>query len=45
MGVEAVVFFDKKLADNFHFFRKQSMQLASKMRYLSVQMETLLTNN
>src|SRR5690349_18019864 len=45
MGVEAVVFFDKKLADNFHFFRKQSMQLASKMRYLSVQMETLLSND
>jgi threonine aldolase len=45
MGVEAVVFFDKKLADNFPFLRKQGMQLASKMRYLSVQMETLLTND
>ena len=45
MGVEAVVFFDKELADNVPFFRKQSMQLASKMRYLSVQMETLLTDN
>jgi threonine aldolase len=45
MGVEAVVFFDQKLAVKFHFFRKQSMQLASKMRYLSVQMETLLTHD
>lgn len=45
MGVEAVVFFDRKLADTFHFFRKQGMQLASKMRYLSVQMDTLLTND
>src|SRR4029079_13528414 len=45
MGVEAVVFFDHKLADNFLFVRKQGMQLASKMRFLSVQMETLLTND
>ena len=45
MGVEAVVFFDHKLADNFLFLRKQGMQLASKMRFLSVQMETLLTND
>jgi len=45
MGVEAVVFFDQKLADNFLFLRKQGMQLASKMRFLSVQMETLLTND
>jgi threonine aldolase len=45
MGVEAVVFFDKKLAENFLYLRKQGMQLASKMRFLSVQMETLLTND
>jgi threonine aldolase len=45
MGVEAVVFFDHKLADNFLFLRKQAMQLASKMRFLSVQMETLLSND
>jgi threonine aldolase len=45
MGVEAVVFFRPELAENFLFVRKQGMQLASKMRYLSVQMEALLTNN
>jgi threonine aldolase len=45
MGVEAVVFFRQELARDFLFTRKQGMQLASKMRYLSVQMETLLTND
>src|SRR5271169_786052 len=45
MGVEAVVFFRPELAENFLFVRKQGMQLASKMRYMAVQMEALLTNN
>lgn len=45
MGVEAVVFFDRTLAENFMFLRKQGMQLASKMRFLSVQMEALLTGD
>jgi len=45
MGVEAVVFFRPELAENFSFVRKQAMQLASKMRFLSVQMEALLTND
>ena len=45
MGVEAVVFFRPELAEDFSFVRKQGMQLASKMRYLSVQMEALLTND
>lgn len=45
MGVEAVVFFRPELASDFLFMRKQGMQLASKMRYLAVQMETLLTND
>ncbi len=44
MGAEAVVFFDAALAQDFLFRRKQSMQLASKMRFLSAQMEALLTN-
>jgi threonine aldolase len=44
MGVEAVVFFRPELAQNFLFVRKQGMQLASKMRFLSVQMEALLTD-
>ncbi len=42
MGSEAVVFFDPKLAADFKFYRKQGMQLASKMRYLSAQFEALL---
>jgi threonine aldolase len=45
MGAEAVVFFDAKLARNFQFLRKQGMQLASKMRYVSAQFETLLSND
>jgi threonine aldolase len=45
MGAEAVVFFDKTLATNFKFLRKQGMQLASKMRFSSVQFETLLSND
>jgi len=45
MGVEAVVFFRPELAEDFLFVRKQGMQLASKMRYMSVQMEALLTND
>src|SRR5712691_7030834 len=44
MGAEAVVFFDKKLSRNFHYLRKQGMQLASKMRFISVQLDTLLSN-
>jgi threonine aldolase len=45
MGVEAVVFFRAELARDFLFTRKQGMQLASKMRFLAVQMEALLTND
>src|SRR5581483_4565564 len=43
MGAEAVVFFDKNLAGDFLYLRKQGMQLASKMRFISVQLEALLT--
>ena len=45
MGAEAVVFFDPKLAADFKFYRKQGMQLASKMRFLSAQFEALLKDN
>lgn len=45
MGAEAVVFFDKKLGEDFRFLRKQGMQLASKMRFTSVQFEALLSND
>jgi len=44
MGAEAVVFFDKTLARNFLFQRKQGMQLASKMRFISAQLDALLSN-
>jgi len=42
---EAVVFFNKKLSENFTFIRKQGMQLASKMRFISVQFEAFLSND
>jgi threonine aldolase len=45
MGAEAVVFFDKKLARDFLYLRKQGMQLASKMRFISVQLDALLSGN
>ena len=45
MGAEAVVFFSKKLARDFLYLRKQGMQLASKMRFISVQFEALLSND
>ena len=45
MSGEAVVFFNKSLSKNFEYIRKQGMQLASKMRYMSVQFETFLSND
>jgi threonine aldolase len=45
LGAEAVVFFRPELAERYRFWRKQSMQLASKMRYISVQFEALLTDD
>ncbi|MCK8115887.1 threonine aldolase family protein [Anaerosoma tenue] len=39
---ESVVFFDPALADGFKYVRKQSAQLASKMRYVSAQYVALL---
>jgi threonine aldolase len=44
LGAEAVVFLEPELADGFEFLRKQSMQLASKMRFLSAQLDALLTD-
>lgn len=41
---EAVVFFNRELAKNFKFIRKQGMQLASKMRFISAQFEALFAN-
>ena len=34
---EAVIFFNKALSENFKFYRKQGMQLYSKMRFVSAQ--------
>ena len=45
MGGEAVVFFNTRLADDFLYWRKQGMQLASKMRFVAVQFETLLSDD
>jgi threonine aldolase len=45
MGGEAVVFFDRALSTDFLYLRKQGMQLASKMRFIAVQFEALLTND
>ncbi|MFZ0955938.1 MAG: low specificity L-threonine aldolase [Candidatus Sulfotelmatobacter sp.] len=49
MGGEAVVFFNQPnspgLSRDFLYLRKQGMQLASKMRFIAVQFEALLTND
>ena len=50
MGAEAVVFFhqkggEKQRSRDFLYLRKQGMQLSSKMRFLSVQFEALLSND
>ena len=42
---EAIIFFNKDLSKDFKYFRKQGMQLASKMRFIAVQFECLLSNN
>jgi threonine aldolase len=42
---EAIVFFNRKLADGFPYIRKQGMQLASKMRFISAQFNALLGND
>jgi threonine aldolase len=56
MGGEAVVFFNqgfnnqrpganRELSRDFLYLRKQGMQLASKMRFIAVQFEALLTDD
>jgi len=42
---EAIVFFNKKLGEDFKYIRKQGMQLASKMRFISAQFERYLSDN
>jgi threonine aldolase len=45
MGAEAVVLLRDDAGESFKFLRKQAMQLASKMRYLSAQLDALLTGD
>ena len=45
LGADAVVFFRKDLAADFQYLRKQGTQLASKMRFLSAQLDALLSND
>src|SRR5579863_6816378 len=45
LGGEAVVFFHPEQSRDFLYLRKQSMQLASKMRFVAAQFEALLTND
>lgn len=42
---EAIIFNNTDLAHGFRYLRKQSMQLASKMRFISAQFIAYLTNN
>ena len=42
---EAILFFNQKLSQDFKYIRKQGMQLASKMRYISAQFECFFHNN
>ena len=42
---DAVIFFDKKHAKNFEYYRKQGMHLTSKMRFISAQFNAMLSNN
>ena len=42
---ESVIFFNPMLAENFKYRRKQGMQLASKMRFISAQFDAYLSSN
>jgi len=41
LGAEAVVFFDRALARDFAYVRKQGLHLASKMRFIAAQFDAL----
>lgn len=45
LGAEAVVLFDRPRDDAMRFHRKQTMQLASKMRFAAAQFEALLAGD
>lgn len=42
---EAIIFLNKELGQDFKYIRKQGMQLASKMRFISAQFERYLSDN
>ena len=42
---ESIVVFNPKLAENLKYFRKQGMQLMSKMRFISAQFSAYLKND
>jgi threonine aldolase len=44
LGAEAVVVLRPELANGFEYLRKQTLQLASKMRFLAAQFDALLTD-
>ena len=44
LGAEAVVFLTPGLGDGFEYLRMQTLQLASKMRFLSAQLDALLSD-
>ncbi len=45
LDAEAIVFFKPEHVGNFPFLHKRSGQLLSKMRFVSAQLETYITNN
>jgi threonine aldolase len=45
LGAEAVVLLNPRLAHGFEYLRKQTLQLASKMRFLAAQFDALLTDD
>jgi threonine aldolase len=45
LAAEAVIFFDKALAQEFAFRRKRGGHLASKMRFVSAQLEAMLKDD
>ena len=45
LAAEAIVFFKPELVKNFPFLQKRSGQLISKMRFISAQLESYLSND
>ncbi len=45
LGAEAVVLLADHVGDGFQYLRKQSLQLASKMRFLAAQLDALLSDD